>query len=558
MVKTLQGEALECDLTDVFREARLLRKLNHPVILGVHECEFADALNQDRPYIVLDYFPGDTLESQVQQSGALPQNDLLMIARQIAQGMLAAHHQGILHRDIKPDKVLVRKEGNGWKVKIVDFGLSLRKQIIEASMGARPAGDTILGDSVVGTVKYAPPEQLGELPGVKPGPYSDVFAFGKTCCYSLFQTTEPSSSQWEEISAELADMLAGCIEPRLEKRLPSFEPVLRVLETLDPIQAQHRKKAEAREQADLVEGETRLSLFVREALDRGQGKLTPDDIVAAKVIKILGHIPKNRALGIVSGVKAQWLKDHPLTTERKPGEIITNSLGMQFAWIPPGTFLMGSAPDEEGRSSDEALHKVTLTRGFYLGVCTVTQEEWQAVMGNNPSHFQGEKNLPVEQVSWQDCQEFLQKLRDRDQKPYRLPTESEWEYACRAGTTTPFFFGESIAIDQANYHGNYTYGPGGKKGVYRQKTTPVGFFPKNDFGLFDMHGNVMEWCQDWFGVYPQKEVVDPQGAITGRWRVLRGGSWFNLPRDCRSAYRLRIDPTYHLNCYGFRVCFIGE
>ena len=128
-------------------------------------------------------------------------------------------------------------------------------------------------------------------------------------------------------------------------------------------------------------------------------------------------------------------------------------------------------------------------------------------------------------------------MREKDKKSYRLPTEAEWEYACRAGTTTPFHFGETISTDQANYNGNFTYG-NGKKGVYRKKTTPVGSFPANAWGLYDMHGNVWQWCQDWYGDYPQKDVVDPQGPEKGEYRVLRGGSWSNDPRYCRSAYRL--------------------
>ncbi len=135
-----------------------------------------------------------------------------------------------------------------------------------------------------------------------------------------------------------------------------------------------------------------------------------------------------------------------------------------------------------GWQKNEIQHKVTLTKGFYMGVYTVTQEQWREVMGNNPSFFKEEKNLPVESVSWNDCQEFIKKLREKDKKPYRLPTEAEWEYACRAGTTTPFHFGETISSEQANYRAEVIYG-NGKKGIYRAKTTPVGSFQANASGL---------------------------------------------------------------------------
>jgi formylglycine-generating enzyme required for sulfatase activity len=228
---------------------------------------------------------------------------------------------------------------------------------------------------------------------------------------------------------------------------------------------------------------------------------------------------------------------------------------MTFAWVPPGTFLMGSPPGEEGREpyqgADETQHRVTLTRGFFLGVHPVTQAQWKEVMGNNPSHFK-EKTLPVEQVSWDDCREFCRQLSERDGKRYRLPTEAEWEYACRAGTTTPFHFGETISTDQANYHGNYTYGSG-KKGQYRQKTTPVGTFPANGWGLFDMHGNVWEWWEDWYGSYHESCITDPKSPDNGTARVLRGGSWGSLPGWCRSAFRNHDEPGFRISYAGCRV-----
>jgi formylglycine-generating enzyme required for sulfatase activity len=251
----------------------------------------------------------------------------------------------------------------------------------------------------------------------------------------------------------------------------------------------------------------------------------------------------------------------------EPPKHFTNALGMKFVWIPPGSFIMGSPKEELQRRTNESQRKVTLTKGFYMGVYAVTQEEWQAVTDNNPSEFRGEKKLPVEKVSWEDCQEFIKNLRKVDKKPYRLPTEAEWEYACRAGTTTPFYFGNSISTEQANYFGEAAFG-NGKIGVNRKKTTPVGSFPANVWGLYDMHGNVWQWCQDWYEENP-KEVVDPQGPKTGAvpvfaadgfqpYRVQRGNSWGGDPMYCRSACRTCGVPGWGHAFVGLRLCFFVE
>ncbi len=239
--------------------------------------------------------------------------------------------------------------------------------------------------------------------------------------------------------------------------------------------------------------------------------------------------------------------------QRKAGEIVTNSLSMKFAWIPPGEFDMGSPATEKDRRDDEIQHRVTLTQGFFLGITPVTQTQWRAVGGTERSSFKGD-DRPVENVSWEDCQEFCKLLSQKDGKPYRLPTEAEWEYACRAGTTTPFSFGETISTDQVNYDGCHSDYDRLRKGVYRQQTTPVGSFPTNAWGLYDMHGNVWEWCQDWYGSYPSSDITDPQGEKYGESRVLRGGSWDDCASNCRAAYRRRVTPGRRRRI-GFRVCF---
>jgi formylglycine-generating enzyme required for sulfatase activity len=175
-------------------------------------------------------------------------------------------------------------------------------------------------------------------------------------------------------------------------------------------------------------------------------------------------------------------------------------------------------------------------------------------MGTNPSNFKGD-HRPVENVSWHEAVEFCQRLSQQTHRDYRLPSEAEWEYACRAGTTTPFHFGETIAPDIANYNGNYTYGAG-PKGTYRGQTTDVGSFPANSFGLFDMHGNVWEWCLDHWHENYKGAPNDGSAWVTGgdsNYRMLRGGSWFVNPWYCRSAYRLRYAPGNQDNGLGFRV-----
>ncbi|MBI4604137.1 MAG: SUMF1/EgtB/PvdO family nonheme iron enzyme [Planctomycetes bacterium] len=249
--------------------------------------------------------------------------------------------------------------------------------------------------------------------------------------------------------------------------------------------------------------------------------------------------------------EAAQLKERITRSAGAAEKAFTNGLGMRLAYMPPGEFLMGSPPGEEGRGVDETQHRVRITRPFYLGVTEVTQAQWKAVMGTSPSSFKGDK-LPVEQVSWEDAKEFCRKLSEREGKSYRLPTEAEWEYACRVGTTTPFHTGSTISTSQANYDGNDTYGSG-QKGVSRHKTVDVGSFPANPWGLHDMHGNVWEWCEDWYGEYPPGEVADPKGPSTGVSRVLRGGSWIDGPRFCRSASRYGHVPGVRGSGLGFRV-----
>ncbi len=227
-----------------------------------------------------------------------------------------------------------------------------------------------------------------------------------------------------------------------------------------------------------------------------------------------------------------------------------------FRWIEPGTFMMGSPRDEPERepwSNKETLHEVTLSQGFWLADTTVTQDLWKAVMGNNPSEFKG-GDRPVEQVSWEDVQRFTDKLNGLiPELEARLPWEAEWEYACRAGTSTPFSFGDNITPEQVNYTGNYPYRDGAKS-TYREQTVAVKSLPCNEWGLYEMHGNVWEWCKDYYQEdLGRKPVIDPHDPETGGFRVLRGGSWVSGGGDARSAFRNGFVPALRSADLGFRL-----
>lgn len=230
-------------------------------------------------------------------------------------------------------------------------------------------------------------------------------------------------------------------------------------------------------------------------------------------------------------------------------------VAFEFVEIPKGSFMMG-APDTEKKSDydEKPLHKVNLN-GFYMCKYEITQAQWKAVMGadNNPSHFKGD-SLPVEKVSWENVEQFIKKLNQLTGKQYRLPTEAEWEYACRAGTTTPFFTGGNITTDQANYNGNYPYN-GNPKGEYREKTVKVDTFAPNAWGLYNMCGNVSEWCNDLYqeNYYKNSPEDNPSGPKENddNYRVCRGGAWCLFGKVCRSADRAKAKGGFHF--IGFRL-----
>lgn len=273
-----------------------------------------------------------------------------------------------------------------------------------------------------------------------------------------------------------------------------------------------------------------------------------------------------------------------VATAQKP-KTITNSIGMKLVLIPKGSFTMGSSVSEDGSDDDERQHKVTISKDYYLGAFEVTQAQYQKIMGLNPSYHQGEKvaiqipakkhpvtkrtieearlvprdssNYPVDSVTWDDAVYFCERLSNLAEEKkagrfYRLPTEAEWEYACRAGSKTVYSFGDS----QASLEDYAWYSRNSKRPNGTGCTHPIGEKKPNAHGLYDMHGNVSEWCQDWYGDYPSIPVADPVGPSFGRYRVLRGGNWAvrgTKRCECRTANRSYTYPSNDNFKYGFRL-----
>jgi uncharacterized protein (TIGR02996 family) len=265
--------------------------------------------------------------------------------------------------------------------------------------------------------------------------------------------------------------------------------------------------------------------------------------------------------------EAQEARLHELLRQSLPpcAAVRTNSIGMELALVPAGRFLMGSPEIERDRSTNEGpQHLVEITRPFFLGVCPVSQREYHAVAGSNPSHFphsfRPDRDYPVEDVTWHEAVAFCQGLSAVPEERqaglvYRLPTEAEWEYACRAGTTTPFFFGSQASSDEINFDGNYPYN-GALKGPYRERPTALRTVgPVNPLGLWDLHGNVWEFCADWYHErwYERSPSKDPVGPSEGSYRIGRGGSWYTYGRCCRSAYRANFAVDKRYSYVGFRV-----
>ena len=457
---------------------------------------------EGRLYLIQEFIDGKNLLDELQQKGKFSESEVKQILVELLPILQFVHDNKVIHRDIKPENI-IRSSQTG-ALFLIDFGVS------------KEVGGSVLTrvGTITGTLGYAPPEQMRG----KVFPNSDLYSLAVTCIRLLtgyFQKDDGDDlifdsmrmqwiwKQYVSVSQELEIVLDKMLQDLPINRFQSANEVLSVLGK------------------QIVSTSSKLPVSYNH-LQTGLPKINYPKIPTSFI------------------------------------ENLGNYVFLEMLKISGGKFIMGS-PDGEGDDSEKPQHQVTVPP-FFMGKYPVTQAQWERIaalpkvnidLHPQPSHFQAKGvNLPVERVSWHDAQEFCARISKHTGKIYRLPSEAEWEYACRAKTTTPYYFGENITFDLANYS-KFLFG----------KTTDLGKFPPNNFGLYDMHGNVWEWCEDgWHENYINAPIW-PNDSIpwisSNDVYVMRGGSWCSDDKICRSAYRHYSNPYDRCYDYGFRLVVSG-
>ncbi len=561
------------------REARAAAAIEHDHIISIYQV----AEESGVPYLAMPFLKGESLDAWLNRDGSLPVPEALRIGREIAEGLDAAHQHGLIHRDIKPANIWLESRGQqsevrgqksevGGRVKILDFGMA---RTVDSKTHLTQTG------AILGTPSYMAPEQAR---GLRVDARCDLFSLGcmlyrMTTATLPFTGTDPLSVLMSvttdepepprnlnpAMPAALSDLIIRLLAKDPKDRPASAQAVVEAIEAIE------RKPASAAIPVAKLVGQSGTPVAPNDQVSGPRRRYGLLAAIGAGVLFLVLAVAGIMLFRRTADKGATAIQPEPgLLPNAKPAEDakqITNSIGMKLVLIPAGKFMMGSPASEKNRAPNEEQHEVAITKPFYLGMYTVTQAEYKKVMGKNPSYFsatgggkgqiQGKdtSQFPVETVSWEDAVEFCRKLSELPGemaagRKYRLPTEAEWEYSCRAGTTTRFYSGDSdeSLAGVANFAGS----EGGRM------PTPVDQFNPNAFGLYDMHGNVWQWCADWYekDYYKKSPGQDPQGPGAGAERVLRGGSNLYDASGCRSAHRYWFRPSGRIDSFGFRVVLV--
>ena len=502
---------------------------------------FAHLEHDGRQYLIQEFIDGQDLLQELRSQGAFSEAKIRMLLIDLLSILQFVHDRHVIHRDIKPENIIQRRFSSGSVTSgshvLVDFGAA--KFVTTSALMQTGTG--------IGSAVYIAPEQARG----KAIFASDLYSLGVTCIHLLTDVSPfdlmDMDGTWiwrnflvdNSISPALGQILDRLIASAPSRRYQTATDVLNDLKNL----------TSSDYQAYIATRSTKLNQAIAPALS--QSALSQFSFETA-------HVTINR-IGIGNFSKVQLQINNRQRQGNAYIETLGNvqgkSIGLEMVYIPTGKFYIGSPTSEIGHSTEESPRQIINIRSFFISRFPITQRQWKVLMDNNPAIFIGNSDRPVESVSWDDVQSFCQKLSDRTHKPYRLPSESEWEYACRAGTITPFCFGETIAPNLGNYNAAipYKYAPAG---ISNTSTTEVGSYPANAFGLHDMHGNLWEWCEDvWHDDYdllPIDGTAHTQGGDRSC-RVVRGGSWRDPADYCRSAKRSKNATNQGDRSTGFRI-----
>jgi eukaryotic-like serine/threonine-protein kinase len=458
-------------------------------------------------FIVQEWIDGAPLSHEMTIGTKFTEQETIELLKQILEPLVFCHGERVIHRDLKPENIM-RRRSDG-KIVLIDFGAV--KQLTKTTLLAQ-SQPTI----AIGTPGFMPAEQLRGRPLFA----SDVYAVGAIGIFAM-TGIHPCNAEYNRSNQEM----------------------------------EWRDKTTVTDAFAAVLTQMVKQIAIERYINASAALAAINSLVTSQSTSIPSPSLKTFTFETVKVDDEGIIIDRNVHSARYLTENLGRGATLDLVFIPSGTFMMGS----DQSSEEQPIHSVSVP-SFYMGKYPITQAQYQAIVGENPSYFRS-ADRPVEPVSWGDALDFCTKLSQKTGKKYTLPSEAQWEYACRAGTTTPFYFGDTITPNLVNYDGNHPYG-NISKSAERGETTPVGSFPPNAFGLYDLHGNVLEWCLDechpnYVGAPTDGSAwtnkLDPDKNILRR---LRGGSWSNFARNCRSASRFSYSSTNRYLSYGFRLVLI--
>lgn len=517
---------------DKFRkEAIRIHNLNHPNIVRVHDL----FVENGTAYYMMDLIEGSSLADILRQRGPLPEDEVEGYVRQVLDALEEVHGKHLWHLDIKPANIMIDHQG---RAVLIDFGSS--KQM-------RAGGGATTGSLPSFTPGYAPSEQQDQNAAMI-GAWTDLYALGATLYVALTGNNPPLFSDlamkgsnafdFRGLSSRWAQLIEWMMQLPIQKRPQSVAEVRQALDGYSQVAPEPESAPEPKPEA--LAHDLSSQSAQSDSPSRPRSRQAENTVIAIAVLAV--------AVLAVMGIVALPSADEDLTDVAEPvqGNSRTYTVkGVTFTMIevPGSTFTMGATSEQgsDAYANESPTHSVTLG-SYWIGQTEVTQELWTAVMGSNPSYFKGD-NLPVESVSWEDCQEFIAKLNALTGEKFRLPTEAEWEYAARGGRSGGTMYAGSNDISSVAWYSDNS----------SDQTHQVSTKAANRLGIYDMSGNVWEWCQDWYGGYDAAEQTNPQGTASGSYRVSRGGSWSYVARFCRVSSRDFDSPSFRNKLLGLRL-----